>query len=398
MESLGHTYSSHVARTLLEELLSADELSKKRKVEGTNGEASFLTSATDLIREVQKAMSANDLRKFVFHKTLCPSLCAILNAEHRTGQKALQIATLEFLWPDRQILSTSDSKVTLKEAMFHKVGSYLVETIIQISDSDTLEAIYRSCLKDSLLSFVRHSAAASVLQKVLQQLQGKNVVMEIMQELQPSMKKLVTFNRVSLFRVLIERLAEFDLLDEAFVSDFCTAFGAENHEDIITQLVPISINMNAERDGSLHGSLLAQKCFEFENPTIAKLLTKSILAQPGSVLFDMSCDGICARIIEAAMKSPFMEAPQRRILLNKLNPYFPKLAADPSGSHVVDAALLCSHGLNYYREKIAKSLEANADEIKERWWGKQVWDNWHMDTFRRKKYQWLGELATPSYQ
>lgn len=106
-----------------------------------------------------------------------------------------------------------------------------------------------------------------------------------------------------------------------------------------------------------------------------------------SVLFYMT-NPATSHVLESLLSSEHTASISRRKLLNHVLGSVASLAKDPAGSHVIDACWNATRDLRYYREKIARELGDNADDVRADFFGRRVWKNWDMDGFVGGRFDW----------
>jgi hypothetical protein len=106
-----------------------------------------------------------------------------------------------------------------------------------------------------------------------------------------------------------------------------------------------------------------------------------------SVLFYMT-NPATSHVLESLLSSEHTPSPSRRKLLNHVLGSVASLSKDPAGSHVIDACWNATRDLRYYREKIARELGDNADDVRTDFFGRRVWKNWDMDGFVGGRFDW----------
>jgi hypothetical protein len=121
-------------------------------------------------------------------------------------------------------------------------------------------------------------------------------------------------------------------------------------------------------------------------PTPTKMSRLSENDTP-SVLFYMT-NPATSHVLEALLSSKKSPTISRRKLLNHVLGSVSSLSKDPAGSHIVDACWTATRDLRYYRERIAKELADDADDVRGGFFGRRVWKNWDMDGFVSSRFDW----------
>lgn len=94
-----------------------------------------------------------------------------------------------------------------------------------------------------------------------------------------------------------------------------------------------------------------------------------------------------SHVVESMLSSKY-PVPIRRKLLNHILGSVSSLVKDPAGSHIIDACWDATQGIKHYREKIAREMADEADDIRTDFFGKRVWRNWNMDGFVGGRFDW----------
>jgi len=95
-----------------------------------------------------------------------------------------------------------------------------------------------------------------------------------------------------------------------------------------------------------------------------------------------------SHVLEALVSAEEAPAISRRKLLNHVLGSVASMSKDPAGSHIIDACWTATRDLRYYREKIAKELVDNAEDVREDFFGRRVWKNWDMDWYVSSRFDW----------
>ena len=94
-----------------------------------------------------------------------------------------------------------------------------------------------------------------------------------------------------------------------------------------------------------------------------------------------------SHVIESMFSSKY-PVPIRRKLLNHVLGSVSSLAKDPAGSHIIDACWDATQGIKYIREKIAREMADQEEDLRMDFFGKRVWKNWNMDGFVTGRFDW----------
>ena len=122
---------------------------------------------------------------------------------------------------------------------------------------------------------------------------------------------------------------------------------------------------------------------KFLNATIESMLTL-----PGEELLQMCYHGVFSHVVEHVLNPKRIDIIKRKMLLNILWKDIVNLSCNAYGSHVVDKLWDFTAKLTLYKERIATTLVGESDKVKNSTYGRQVWKNWKMELFVRKRWDW----------
>lgn len=391
MNLMTDTFGSHIVR-LLSSILA------KPRTEGSNPKVvkrpiAFTQALLELLKDLSGRLSYENLQYFALHKNGCPTLCAFLDAEQSLS---LQDPSLRHhLVPRNSKDGLTEEKYSyfISKAMHDRIGSYLIETLIRVANDQEIHSWYARFFTGNFTSFAREETTTFVCSKFLDRVNDHALAENICEEFLPGLAKVAKFSRMALLRSFLEMSVrcelDLGLIERAIRTIFDCNTSMVN---LISSLVPIAVDMNAVRNESLQGSLLAQSLLQTDS-RFSEMIVDSVIDQPIDILNNMAEDSICSRIIECLMRRPNLTKIQRRKVLNRFFGKYASLSLLPSGSRVVDASWDCAKGLNHYKAKIADELLAREVDMKDSKYGKIVWRNWRMELYRFKRDVWWRDIV-----
>lgn len=117
--------------------------------------------------------------------------------------------------------------------------------------------------------------------------------------------------------------------------------------------------------------------------------SKSLLAQTPTTMVGLCSHPTASHLVQASLTSPHASIIHKRKIFNLLAGHFAQLAISPSGSHLVDACWNAAQGMNNYWKGIAQELVAREADVRASLFGRIVWRNWAMDTFKTRRGDWV---------
>ena len=415
-------FASHVLRALLLVLsgLPPPELSRANTILGksrkgknldyessttlTRGEQqrpvpdSFNFASRKIISDIIVGLNTNSLRALAIHPNGNPVLQLLIEIESLTTTKpaATEKSLIQILVPDDPPLEGTASAVFINGLFYDSVGSRLLESIVAFAPGKTFKGIYKNMIRDRIGSLACHESASYVISKVLERL-GKDDLELAMISITPQITNLLARSRTAIIKTLVERSMVRGLNLEPVALAFETELAASRSnllrvlhldDDSTSKETGIGQNFTRRDAQQVHGSLLAQTLLSVPG-RLSAIVFASISALSLDSFLRLACNPISSRVLQSSMVLPTSAAAYRRKTINRLYGHLGRLAINPSGSHLLDSFWMATAGLGNYGERIAEELLVNETAIRESRFGRAVWRNWSMDTYKRRKGEWI---------
>ncbi|KAF2758218.1 rRNA processing protein Nop9 [Pseudovirgaria hyperparasitica] len=368
----------------------------------------FLDEAQKIIKLSISGLETTYLRALATHQTGNPILQLLLQLELSKFSKSKVAKDGETLFrrllPDDDFTEGSESERFVKGLIYDPIGSRLVETIVEHAPGKVFKSLYRSYFKDRIAQLARNDVAGYVVCKVLERL-SKDDLEEAVKLVIPQIPSLVERNRTSVIKTLIERCVVRDA-DTASLATALEASYAGSNGFEIARLLKLSEVASESTMSSpppkasqqhraptsmperLHSSLLAQSMLTVPG-TLSDLVFDSLARLSTPLSIALARDPSASRTLQAALKSPSASLIFRRKMIQRFYGHIGEMALDPSASHVIDAVWAGTSGLAFIRERIAEELAENEAALRGSFVGRNVWRNWEMDLYKRRRDTWV---------
>jgi nucleolar protein 9 len=356
---------------------------------------SFLDALEKLINASAATLDSQNLRLLAVHPLGSPTLQLLLKLElaHFGKSRAKdENSIIHKLLPDDPITEGTESAAFINGLVYDKIGSRLLETIIENAPGKLFKTIYADFFKQRMGSLARNEIAGYVAAKILERL-GKDDLQEAMGQIAEQIPSLVERNRTAIIKTLVERCTARDIDKSPIKAQLQIAYSGGGGFDVMRML-----RISAQEDGKpngkqeysekLHGSLLAQTMMAVDGP-LGDLVFNSLAKLSTELAVQLARDQTASRTLQAALTAQHASVIFRRKMIQLFYGHVGELALDPSASRVVDAIWEGTHGLAFIRERIAEELAENENSLRESLVGRAVWRNWRMDLYKRKRGDWV---------
>lgn len=385
--------------------------------------SSFTYAIEKITSDTIGTMDESFIRILAVHPTGNPTLQLILELELTTKSSTPDRKTLlSTLLPDDPSTPESQSQVFISGLIYDPIGSRLLETLVTHAPGKLFKSIYRSTFKDRMPSLARNEIASYVVIKVLNRL-SKEDLLEALEQITPNIPGLIERHRTMVVKTLLERCQVRGADTEAITEVISTSYGSEpenrvlkmacidNLDSLTAALFPPPTEPDAENPAppalipkptpaQTHGSYLAQCMLKIPGPP-QTLIQESLLALPAETLQLLALWTPTSHILQAALipsTSTFNQTFRRKLInaLMKPSPQSPSpplaFAQSNSGTHILDALLPSSISLLSLIERMATTLCAHENELRDSFTGRIVWRNWSLDLFKRRRGEWVRKL------
>ena len=444
-EYLTHLSASHCLRVLLA-ILAGEPLSshkmaptnKAREAEKADANAnqtsaagqqairvpaSFAMVLENLIETVSSMDSAY-LRDLAVHETGSPCLQLLLRLElSRFGKQRAkdEKSIIRKLLPDDPISEESQSGLFIRALMSSRIGSFLLEEVLQRCPGKMFKGIYRDFFHKRLHILVKDEMSGYTVLKILERL-GKDDLDEAVMLISPEIPQLVKRDRTLIIRILIERCVSREVDLTPLALQLQAAYSGPNGFEL-TRLLKFGHGVQAsahrkkaasagdaeagKAKGSetttskssshtstitpsqkLHASQLARTMISIPG-ILSEMIFGSLVRMGAALSLTMARDSAASQVLQAALVSSNASVIFRRKMIQQFYGHVGELALDPSGSHVIDAIWHGTQGLAFIRERIAEELAENEAALRQSVAGRAVWRNWRMVLYRKHRAEWV---------
>ncbi|KAI9654692.1 MAG: Nucleolar protein 9 [Alyxoria varia] len=446
----GQALDSNSHRSLLrskrQEKYEPSGLDKSRglTLESRHVPDAFLSAVSKMTTDMLYGLDTHYTRALATHATGSPVLQLLLQLEltHFGKQRVKEPGSiLHRLIPDDPLAEGTESFSFLNSLTFDKVGSRLLETIIQHSPARTFKPIYRQLFANSLGQYSRNDIASYVVCRVLERLSPEDLSRAMHAQIIPEIPILVERCRTNVIRTLIERCAVRNVDTMALAEALESAYSEDNgntlslskmlgiskgearFESVSTMTTSTPPYGEPEEEHSQHQSTESRKLsgqsqrpMSSENAektsqrptpqvTLSSLLAQTMVSTPGPLseliltaltaltslqLLEIATTTPLSPLLQTALTSPTSSITIRRKLITRLYGHIASLSLNSSGSHVVDAVEIGTRtGLAFVRERVAEELAESESQLRESRTGRKVWRNWRMDLYCRWREEWV---------
>lgn len=361
-------------------------LSEPRKVP-----KSFQQARTALVQSAVAGLDTNYLRALATSPTGSPVLQLLIRLE-LVDSDSESAKVLDKLIPDQDFQPESESGKWVSSLIYDASGAYLVQTLVKHLPGKVFKKMYKNLFKDRIGKIAKNEIASYVAISVFERV-GKDDLEHAVTAMLPEVAGLVERNRLAVIRSLIERSAVRGVDLTGLKETLCEVYGVRNDlvlpkmlkldlKDKIEESIPHGKDLKPD----LQGALLAQTILR--TAELSCMIHNSLKALDNTILVKLSCNAISSRIIQLALTAEQTPNTLKRQLVPRLYDSVSELAIDASGSHVVDALWIATNGSHFMKEKIADILRKHEPKLRESNYGRNVWRNWFMDSYTRRRGEW----------
>lgn len=368
----------------------------------------FTSAINRLMASGLRALDTGSIRHLATEAHANPVLQILLSLEfqqareHSTGLTCSYFAKL---FPDDPLTEGSESGTFLQNLLYDTTGSHLLEVVISHAPGKVFKQIYNGFFRHHLGRSSRNEVAVFVVVRVLQRL-SRHDLEDAVVELIPHFNGLFYKSRHVVVRTLIEQ-SRLRGLDVAMVADALRRFPSKDESITLPKILGLETTPHSEltapsqepvrqkdvEKGKIHSSLLAQTLLA-EPDAARDVVNDALLTLGSSQLMSNTKSMISSRIIQTALTCNDQTMTFKRPFTQKFLGSICGLAVDPVASHVIDALWQGTSSLKFVREQIAQELLANENLLHQSVPGRAVWRNWRMDTFKRRRGDWLHETSS----
>ena len=355
---------------------------------------SFTEAVDKFMSDAVSNIDSTYLRALATHPTGNPVLQLLLTLELSRKGKAKakdEKSIYRQLIPDPSLEEGSESLSFLTGLLYDPVGSRLLETIIQHSPGKVFKVIFARLFQERIGVIVKNETASYVLARVLERLSREDLE-SAMTPILEQIPSLVERSRLSIIKIFLDRCAIRNVNSEPLVQALAAAYGDDGPARL-SKMLSLEVSADSSGDSTelnakrLHGSLLAQAMLKVPGPANSFIIN-SLLDAPDAMLFVVAKDRSATHVLQLALAPSPESLTFRRKILPRFYGSLGELATDANGSRVVDTLWSATQGLYFMKERFANELCDNEAALRESFYGRNVWRNWQMDLFNRRRRDW----------
>ncbi|KAL3231204.1 Nucleolar protein 9 [Nakaseomyces bracarensis] len=300
----------------------------------------------------------------------------------------------------RLAFNTNDEKDSKEESFMEyllsdAVGSHFLENVIGFVKPRFIERLYRIYIKDKVVKLAKRDTTGSfVIQALLKNMKDREVK-EILDFIIPDLSMLLNSNMDFGTTIINACTKQNNYKREEVIDQLVKKYYPEKSEDkniLESCLLLASSTLGNTRDDwptaeERRRSLFLEELIDFDDKFL-NITIDSMLALPESRLLQMCYHGVFSHVVEHVLQVQRVETIKRKLLLNVLVNDVVKMSCNAYGSHIVDKLWEFSAKLTLYKERIAAALVENTEMVKNSVYGRQVWKNWQLEKYNRKRWEW----------
>lgn len=300
----------------------------------------------------------------------------------------------------RLAFSTSEEKNAKEESFVEyllsdPVGSHFLENVIAHARVKYVQRLYHLYMKDRIIKLAkRDSTAAFVIRALLQTLKGREVK-EILDEIIPELSMLINSNMDFGTAIIDSSIKQDNYLREKVIDQLLEKYypRESSTKNILESCLQLSSStLGNTRDDwptadERRRSLFLEKLIDYDDKFLDATI-ESMLSLPEQRLTQMCFHGVFSHVVEHVLQPTRVDAIKRKLLLNRLSKDVVNMACNAYGSHIMDHLWAFTAKLMLYKERIGAALAEEAEKVKNSVYGRQVWKNWKMELYVRKRWDW----------
>lgn len=300
----------------------------------------------------------------------------------------------------RLVFSAGDEKDPKEESFVEyllsdPVGSHFLENVITFARVKSIERLYNLYMKDRITRLAqRDTTGAFVVRALLKHMKDKEVK-QILSALVPQLSMLLNSNIDFGTSIIEASVRQNNYLRDEVINQLLEKYypHASSTKNILESCLLLSSStLGNTRDDwptaeERRRSLFLEQLIDYDGK-FANITIESMLALPEGRLLQMCYHGVFSHVVEHVLKPTIVDTIKRKLLLNVLCKDVVNLSCNAYGSHIVDKLWDFTAKLTLYKERIASALVKDSEKVKNSSYGRQVWKNWHMEQYLRKRGDW----------
>lgn len=275
------------------------------------------------------------------------------------------------------------------------VGSHFLQNVLSSTRLKYVERLYRLYMKDRIAKLAKRDTTAAFVLQALLKVMKPNEVKEIMTDLVPDLSVLLNSNMDFGTEIIDASIRTDNYLREEIIEQLLKKYYPRESSDkniLESCLLLSSSTLGNTRDDwptaeERRRSLFLEKLIDYDDCFLNSTID-SMLSLPAERLLQMPYHGVFSHVVEHVLQVKRVEIIKRKLLLNVLCTDIVNMSCNAYGSHIVDKLWVFTAKLAMYKERIATALCAESVKVKNSVYGRQVWKNWSLELFVRKRYDW----------
>lgn len=300
----------------------------------------------------------------------------------------------------RLVFNTSEEKDSKEESFVEyllsdPVGSHFLQNVIGYARTKYVERLYHLYMQDRILKLAkRDSTAAYVVHALLKTLKKKEVK-EILDAIVPELTILLNSNIDFGTSIINASVAEDNYLREEVITQLIAKYypRESSSKNILESCLLLSSStLGNTRDDwptaeERRRSIFLEKLIDYDDKFLIVTI-ESMLALPQERLLQMCYHGVFSHVVEQVLQPKRVDTIKRKLLLNVFCKDVINMSCNAYGSHIMDKLWNFSAKLTLYKERIAGTMAEESEKVKNSTYGRQVWKNWSMELYVRKRWDW----------
>lgn len=361
--------------------------------------SSFKDELKSLLDSIKSKLDTKTAREYAIHKVASPVLQLLIQVEGIVDRDR-SIWHLVFLKDEEEADSTEGAFV--EYLLSDPVGSHFFENTIRDQRIKYVERLYRLYMKDRILKLAKRDTTGSYVIQILLQKLKQNEAREILDQLIPEMSMLMNSNLEMGKSIIDASTSHKNYKKPAIIEELVKKYTPNEQSDILETVLQLSTSTlgNTKDDWPTaeerRRALFLEKLVEYDE-SFLNLTIDNLLSLTKERLIQMCFHGVFSHVVENVLL-PDVDVIKRRRVLNQFMGSIVELSCNAYGSHIVDKLWDFTIKLNNYKERIAQELVGEKDKVKESTYGRQVWKNWSMELFVRKRRDWTFKVKEQEFE
>lgn len=300
----------------------------------------------------------------------------------------------------RLAFSNSEEKDSKEESFVEyllsdPVGSHFLENVIAHARLKYVQRLYNLYMKERIIKLAkRDSTAAFVIKVLLETLKSKEVK-EILDAVIPELSMLLNSNMDFGTSIIDASIKQDNYLREQVIDQLLEKYYPR--ESSSKNILESCLQLNSSTLGNTRDdwptaeerrrSLFLEKIIDYDDKFLNATI-ESMLSLPEQRLLQMCFHGVFSHVVEHVLQPKRVDTIKRKLLLNILSKDAVNMACNAYGSHIMDKLWDFTAKLTLYKERIGAALVEESEKVKNSVYGRQVWKNWKLELFVRKRWDW----------